>query len=93
MKVFQTRVFSKTLKKLKRKEKLALDEAIKDLIKKPSQAGLKKGDLQGIRVYKYKLGINLFLLAYTYQEEALTLTLIALGSHENFYRDLKNQIH
>jgi mRNA-degrading endonuclease RelE of RelBE toxin-antitoxin system len=93
MKVFQTGAFNKTLKKLKRKEILALDEAIKDLIKKPSQAGLKKGDLQGIQVYKYKLGINLFLLAYTYQEEALTLTLIALGSHENFYRDLKNQIH
>jgi mRNA-degrading endonuclease YafQ of YafQ-DinJ toxin-antitoxin module len=32
----------------------------------------------------------LTLLAYTYEEEVVTLTLLALGSHENFYRNLKN---
>ena len=29
------------------------------------------------------------LLGYAYEEGALVLELIALGSHENFYRDLK----
>jgi mRNA-degrading endonuclease YafQ of YafQ-DinJ toxin-antitoxin module len=32
---------------------------------------------------------QLALLAYTYEDNRLILTLLALGSHENFYRDLK----
>jgi len=32
---------------------------------------------------------QLTFLAYTYEEQTITLTLLALGTHENFYRDLK----
>jgi hypothetical protein len=33
---------------------------------------------------------QLTLLGYSYEEEdILTLTLVDVGSHENFYRDLK----
>ena len=49
----------------------------------------KSGDLNGIRVYKFKMVNQLRLLAYSYEDDVLTLTLIALGSQENFYRDLK----
>jgi mRNA-degrading endonuclease RelE of RelBE toxin-antitoxin system len=28
-------------------------------------------------------------LAYTYDDEKIIVTLLAVGSHENFYRDLK----
>lgn len=31
------------------------------------------------------------LLAYTYNDGTITLTLFAFGPHENFYRDLKKQ--
>jgi len=31
------------------------------------------------------------LLAYRFTEDELALTLLALGTHENFYRDLKQQ--
>jgi len=32
---------------------------------------------------------QLMLLGYSYEDGALLLELIALGSHENFYRDVK----
>lgn len=52
---------------------------------------LKKGDLAGVRVHKFHLISALHLLAYTYNDEQKTLTLHYLGSHENFYRDLKSK--
>ena len=53
---------------------------------------LKSGDLGGIRVYKFKMVNQLNLLAYTHEDDVSTLTLLALGSHENFYRDLKQSL-
>jgi len=44
-----------------------------------------KNDL--IRVYKFKMQNQLTLLAYLLSQEQITL--LALGSHENFYQDLK----
>ena len=49
----------------------------------------KKGDLAFLRVYKFKMTKQPTLLGYSYQDGAVVLELIALGSHENFYRDVK----
>jgi hypothetical protein len=38
---------------------------------------MKVGDLTGVQVYRFKMA------------DQLTLTLLGLGAHENFYRDLK----
>ncbi|MBF4426861.1 type II toxin-antitoxin system RelE/ParE family toxin, partial [Vibrio anguillarum] len=48
-----------------------------------------KGDLSFLRVYKFKMVKQLTLLGYSYQDGTVTLELIALGAHENFYRDIK----
>ena len=48
---------------------------------------MKKGDLAGVRVYKYKHNSQQRLLAYELKDD--TLVLLGHGSHENFYRDLK----
>jgi hypothetical protein len=53
---------------------------------------LKKGDLNGIRVYKFRMVNQLALLAYEYDDANDRLTLLAYGSHENFYRDLKKKV-
>ncbi len=45
-----------------------------------------KGDLQGIRVHKFHIEKQLFLLAYALETD--TLKLIMIGSHENYYRSL-----
>ena len=46
-------------------------------------------DPSGIQVYKFKMVKQLTLLAYKFVEDEIQLVLLDLGSHENFYRDLK----
>jgi len=90
-KVLQTPTFKKSVKKLKANQKKALDTAIRRLIAKPTLGEQKKGDLAFLRVYKFKMAKQLMLLGYSFNEGTLTLELIALGSHENFYRDVKRR--
>ena len=52
----------------------------------------KAGDLTGVRLYKFKMANQLNLLAYIYEDEVFTLALLAICSHENFYRDLKQSL-
>ncbi len=70
-------------------EKLALDKAIKEIVLNPFVGELKIGDLAGVQVFKYKHNAQLYLLAYEFIENRLTLTFIEHGTHENFYRNLK----
>lgn len=92
MKILQSGYFSNSIKRLHRQEKKLLDEAVKALIENPETGDLKIGDLAGIRIYKFKVNLNEMLLAYKYSKESAVLTLLAYGSHENFYRDLKKAI-
>ena len=87
--VKQTSIFKRRVKKMHRTEKKALDKAVKEIISDPSIGAMKIGDLSGIQVYKYKLNTQQYLLAYQYIDHELLLTFIEHGTHENFYRDLK----
>jgi len=87
--VLQTPTFKKAVKKLHKNQKKDLDVAVRELIKDPLLGEQKKGDLAFLRVYKFNMVKQLTLLGYSYEEGSLTLELIALGSHENFYRDVK----
>ena len=87
--VVQTPTFKKAVKKLHQNQKADLDKAVKKLIDNPLLGDQKKGDLAFLRVYKFKMTKQLTLLGYSYQDGTVTLELIALGSHENFYRDIK----
>lgn len=89
MKVLQTNTFSKTAKKLHANQKKDLDDSIRAIMADPALGEPKLGDLSGVSVYKFKMVNQLTLLAYTYEDRTITLPLLALGSHENFYRDLK----
>jgi mRNA-degrading endonuclease RelE of RelBE toxin-antitoxin system len=88
--VRQTNAFKRKIKKLHKNEKLALDEAVKEVIADPSIGEGKTGDLKGIQVFKYKHNTQLYLLAYNFNDDELILTFIEYGTHENFYRDVKN---
>jgi hypothetical protein len=66
-----------------------VDTAIRTIIANPAIGQIKTGDLAGVQVYKFKMAGQLTLLAYTCQVECFLLTLLALGTHENFYRNLK----
>ena len=89
--VVQTPTFKKAVKKLKPNQKKDLDKAVKSLMSEPDLGEQKKGDLAFLRVYKFKMTKQLTLLGYSFDNGTLTLELIALGSHENFYRDIKRR--
>lgn len=89
MNILQTSTFSRQVKKLHRNQKKDLDKAIKVVAKDPSIGEMKKGDLNGVQVYKFKMVKQLALLAYEFHVNELQIILLILGTHENFYRDLK----
>jgi mRNA-degrading endonuclease YafQ of YafQ-DinJ toxin-antitoxin module len=87
--VLQAPSFKKATKKLHKNQKADLDQAIAFLIQQPLSGEQKKGDLAYLRVYKFKMVNQETLLGYSYEQNQLILELLSLGSHENFYRDLK----
>lgn len=89
MKILQTNRFQKAVKKLHANQKAELDNAIKLLVQNPEIGELKKGDLAGVRVYKFNMQNQLTLLGYRFIDDEPCLLMLSVGSHENFYRDLK----
>lgn len=92
MRIVQTARFGKAAKKLHANQKRALDEVIGAIAAEPAIAAMKRGDLSGVRVHKFKMSGELTLIAYSFEQETITLTLLAFGSHENFYRDLRSRL-
>lgn len=83
----QSTTFKRAYKRLHPKQKADVDDAVAEIVRDPSIGEAKKGDLAGVYVYKFKCCGQLTLLAYEYDPQ--TWLLLLLGSHENFYRDLK----
>ncbi|SRR5258705_502901 len=90
--VEQSTRFAKTKRKLHAKEQLALDDHVKKLIEDPLLGEPKAGALAGVRVLKFKVGPQQWLLAYEFNERRNAIELLDLGSHENFYRDLQTYL-
>ncbi|MDD5089819.1 MAG: type II toxin-antitoxin system RelE/ParE family toxin [Candidatus Wallbacteria bacterium] len=88
MKIIASNAFMRFKKKAQNHLQLALDEQVKLIMQNPEIGELKKGELQGIRVHKFKHKTQLYLLSYSLAGETLNLYLI--GTHENFYQKLKN---
>ena len=85
--VQQSTLFRRAYKRLHPNQKADVDDAIAEIVNDPDIGEPKKGDLAGVFVYKFKCNGQLTLLAYEYDE--VTRMLLLLGSHENFYRILK----
>lgn len=87
--ILQMPDFKRSYKKLHKNQKNAVDQAIVDVTKNPLLGEEKKGDLAGVCVYKFNCVNHQFLLAYEF--DAVNRILLALGVHENFYRNLKKK--
>lgn len=85
--VLQSAAFSRAYKRLHKNQKADVDVAVDVIVKSPDLGEPKRGDLAGVYVYKFKSQNQLMLLAYEYDPK--TRMLLLLGSHENFYRNLK----
>ena len=86
--VLQTRRFSRQYKKL-HDNTADVDSAVDEVRQNPEIGERKKGDLAALRVYKFRSAGQMYLLGYTLDESVRLIYLEAVGSHENFYRDLK----
>jgi mRNA interferase RelE/StbE len=87
MNIVQTPYFRRSYKKLHENQIKPVNEAIRHIFSDVFCGEEKRGDLAVVRVYKFRVLEQQFLLAYEFDKE--TLFLLALGVHENFYRDLK----
>lgn len=85
--IIQAPLFGKQKKKLHANQITVLEDAIATIAKNPMLGVPKKGDLQSVRVYKFKIHKQEYLLAYVYTKNQILL--LVFGTHENFYRDLK----
>ena len=85
--ILQMPLFKRVYKKLHLKEKVIVDEAIRMIVGDPKIGDKKKGDLARVYVYKFMMNRQEMLMAYEWDEKQRIL--LALGMHENFYRDLK----
>ena len=90
MKIYQSRLFERKAKKLNRDQKIVLDQEIRKISQDPSIGSEKKGDLKGVFVYKFKIKAEQYLIAYRLTDDGLEL--VTIGSHENYYRDLKSYL-
>jgi mRNA interferase RelE/StbE len=86
-KIYVSPVFGKKLKKIKPQQKNELDAAVLEILSDPDIGEKKVGGLAGVLVHKFKMNKQLTLLSYTYS--ATEINLLTFGSHENFYRELK----
>ena len=87
--VSQTRRFLRQYKKLNDKTARDVDDAVIQVTKKPSIGKKKKGDLSELWVFKFRSGNQLYLLGYSMNDGLMLVYLESIGSHENFYRDIK----
>ena len=90
MDIQQSLEFRKAYKKLHERTKAVVNDEIRKIIDNPEIGEEKKQDLRGVYVHKFKIDDRLYLLSYAFDPK--TLTLLMLGVHENFYRDLKRRL-
>ncbi len=73
-------------KKLYKKQIKVLDKEITEIVKNPEIGLEKKGTLKGVRVHKFNILKQLYLIAYEPGKDILNL--IMIGRHENYYKNL-----
>lgn len=79
---------ARRIKRLHPNQKRSLDKVIKTISDDSTVGEEKIGDLEGIFIYKFRMGNERWLLAYRLVS-AGAIKLILVGPHENFYRELK----
>ena len=89
--------FAQFVKKASRPLQLTIEMRIAEVCDNPRIGQQKLGDLQGVFVYKFRFNAQEYLMAYQFDHFAdeIKITWIEfcqIGSHENFYTQLKKSI-
>ena len=90
MELLYKSAFRKFVKKQTRPLQLAIEDEIEKIARNPAVGETKIGDLQGVQVHKFKFQRQNLLIAYRATESDILFYFI--GTHENFYRELKRYL-
>lgn len=91
------RPFAQYVKKAHKPLRLAIEDEVEVVCETPEIGELKVGDLAGIRVHKFRFNRQEYLMAYrppalAAPVEFLIIDFYQVGSHENFYDELKQYL-
>jgi len=89
--VLELPLFKKQFKKFSDNDQLLIADQIDLLVEDPLLGQQKKGELSHFRVHKFILNNSQVLLGYCWENKKLTLFLLSVGPHENFYKSLSNR--
>ncbi|MFA7238868.1 MAG: type II toxin-antitoxin system RelE/ParE family toxin [Sulfuricellaceae bacterium] len=94
--------FSRFVKKAHKPLQLAIEDAVDEVCDNSEIGEAKVGDLAGVWVYKFKYSHQEYLIAYRpptpevhhqgIDVELLIIDFYQIGSHENFYNELKRYL-
>ena len=87
-----TPLFRRRKKKAARPLQEAIDTAARSILTNPLIGEPKVGVLKGVRVYKFTHQDLQYLVAYQLETRKRAIQFLAVGPHENFYRDLQRSI-
>ena len=87
-----TPLFRRRKKKATRTVQEAIDSAARAILSNPLIGEPKVGALKGVRVYKFKHHDLDYLVAYQLETRKRLIQFLAVGPHENFYRDLQRTL-
>ncbi|MGY2490139.1 type II toxin-antitoxin system RelE/ParE family toxin [Cupriavidus sp. CP313] len=102
MKPIYKKPFVQFVKKAHKPLQLAIEDEVEVVCADPGVGEAKVGDLAGIRVHKFKFNRQEYLIAYRPPRpgkqaagvdlELLWIDFYKVGSHENFYDELKQYL-
>jgi mRNA-degrading endonuclease RelE of RelBE toxin-antitoxin system len=86
-----TNKFRREYRRLDKPIQVLVDDAVVLISENPALGTAKTADLIGIYVYKFRFRGRLYLLGYEVNNQVRLIYLLSIKSHQNFYRDLKDQ--
>jgi len=84
--------FLKSKRRLPEPVQVETDAQVKAILDDPFIGEPKVGALRGVRVVKFKVGPQQYLLAYRFFSRPNVVEVIDVGPHENFYRGLQRYL-
>jgi hypothetical protein len=88
--------FIQFVKKQHKAFKAVIEDEINYICENPETGELKIGDLSGVRVHKFRFNKQEYLIAYCLgannEAQFIAIDFYKIGSHENFYEELKNYL-
>jgi hypothetical protein len=96
MKVSYFPPFKKFVKKATKPLMAKIEDEVKNICCNTNIGTKKSGDLQNIKVYKFKFNQQEYLIAYleTFENKIniIAVDFVKVGTHENFYNELKKYL-